>query len=848
MADRIGQQLGLYRLVRFIGRGSFAEVYLGEHVRLLTQAAVKVFPTQVTGEAEERFQEEVRVLARLGHPHIMPILDYAVQDGVPFLAMDYTTNGTLRRLFPKGTPQAPGAILPYMWQVADALHYAHGQHVIHRDVKPENMLLDAHNEVLLNDFSIGVVSQRSRYQATQEIVGAATYLAPEQIEALARPASDQYALAVLVYEWLSGTPPFEGSTKEVMAKHLFADPQPLHERVRTISPAVEAVIRGALSKDPADRFPSVESFAAALEQACQAVPALLFVPPRLIGSPETEEPDGTSVAEEQDVAESQPPAVPAEPPLTQDSTAPDAVEAEPAPAEPPTPVAEPLPAAGRAAPPQPAPVPPLAPSPLPVSPVASVAEVAPAPPAPTPILISPAALSAADWLTRPEPPVPARAPAFSAPVATPAIPPAAPVITPVTPPASPAAAPAIFPAAPVTPPAAPGAGVLPMPKKPTLAPSWREVSWIPAPPSPHAEPLPQPPPLEEPPRRLSRRAVLLGGAAGLTVVAGALAWLGISELGANPPRALAPTLTPISTQPASPTPTATPNLPGGVVYTYSGHSGPLRGVSWAPGGVRIASASDDHTVQVWDALTGANTTTYKGHSREVMAVAWSPSGTYLASGSQDQTLHVWDASSGATLQSFSFGHWVMAVAWSPNGKYLAAGSWDYTVQIWNTATWARIHQFNTPGWVNALAWSPDSTRLVTGDGAKVAIIWNVLPESKLFIYRRHTGAVTSLAWTPNGTSIASGAEFPDTTVQYWSALTGQPLWSANTQDHTPSLAWSFDASRLAAGGANVSLLNPTSGAQLAQYQHDAWTLAWSPDGKYIASGGPSTTVQVWRTT
>lgn len=786
MADRIGQQLGLYRLVRFIGKGSFAEVYLGEHVRLLTQAAVKVFHAKLAGEEEERFQEEARVLARLGHPHIMRILDYAVQDGVPFLAMDYVANGTLRRLFPEGTPQAPGAILPYVWQVADALHYAHGQHVIHRDVKPENLLLDAHNEVLLSDFSIGVASQSSRYQATQEIVGAATYLAPEQIEALARPASDQYALAVMVYEWLSGTPPFEGSTKEVMAKHLFTEPQPLHERVRTISPAVEAVIRGALSKDPIDRFPSVESFAAALEQACQAVPALLFVPPRLIGSSEPEESDEVPEAEEPDVAES---LALAEPPLNQDTTpAPDAVEAETAPTESPTPVAEPSPAS-------------------------------------PPILISPAALPTADWLARPEPPAPIRVPAFSAPGAAPVIPPAAPA----------------------APPAAPGAGVLPAYKKPTLAPSWREVSWIPAAPPSHAEPAPQSPP-EEPPRGLSRRAVLLGGAAGLTAVAGALAWLGISDLRASPPHAAAPTPTPIPTQAPTLTPTATPILPGGIVYTYSGHSGPLRGVSWSPSGARIASASDDHTVQVWDALTGANATTYKGHSREVMAVAWSPNGTYLASGSQDQTLHVWDASSGATLQSFSFGHWVMAVAWSPNGKYLAAGSWDYTVQIWNTTTWARIHQFDTPGWVNALAWSPDSTRLVTGDGAKVAVIWNVLVGNKLFIYRRHTGAVTSLAWTPNAAQIASGADFPDTTVQYWSALNGQQLWSANTQDHTPSLAWSFDASRLAAGGGNVYLLNPASGAQLSRYQRDALTLAWSPDGKYIASGGPSSTVQVWRTT
>src|ERR1051326_1336308 len=176
MADRIGQQLGLYRLIRLVGKGAFAEVYLAEHVRLLTQAAVKVLQAQLASEEEERFQEEARTLSRLSHPHIIRIHDFAVHDGTPFLVMDYAPNGTLRQKFPKGEAQPPGAILPYVWQVADALHFAHGQRMIHRDVKPENMLLDANNEVLLSDFGIAVVSQIGRYRAAQEAIGTATYI------------------------------------------------------------------------------------------------------------------------------------------------------------------------------------------------------------------------------------------------------------------------------------------------------------------------------------------------------------------------------------------------------------------------------------------------------------------------------------------------------------------------------------------------------------------------------------------------------------------------------------------------------------------------------------------------
>src|SRR5690242_19975901 len=114
MADRIGQQLGQYRLTRLIGKGGFAEVYLGEHVRMLTQFAVKVLHAQLEREEENRFQEEARIVASLNHPNLIHLHDYAVHDGTPYLVMDLASNGTLRTLFPKGTPQPPGEILPYV--------------------------------------------------------------------------------------------------------------------------------------------------------------------------------------------------------------------------------------------------------------------------------------------------------------------------------------------------------------------------------------------------------------------------------------------------------------------------------------------------------------------------------------------------------------------------------------------------------------------------------------------------------------------------------------------------------------------------------------------------------------
>ncbi len=270
MADRVGQQLGNYRLVRLIGRGSFAEVYLGEHLHLNTQAAIKVLHAHLTSEDSERLRTEARTLARLMHPHIVQVLDFNVEDGISFLVMQYAPNGTLRQRYPKGTQVPLDAIVSYTRQVAEALHYIHQQKLIHRDVKPENMLLGPQNEILLTEFSIAIIAQSTRSQQAQEAAGSVTYMAPEQLRGKPRPASDQYALAVVVYEWLSGEPPFSGSVQEIASQHLSAPPPSLRTKVPTISPAIEHVVLKALAKDPQQRFANVQAFAQTLEEAFNA--------------------------------------------------------------------------------------------------------------------------------------------------------------------------------------------------------------------------------------------------------------------------------------------------------------------------------------------------------------------------------------------------------------------------------------------------------------------------------------------------------------------------------------------------------------------------------------------------
>jgi serine/threonine protein kinase len=281
--ERIGQQLGNYRLIRHLGKGGFAEVYLGEHIYLKTQAAIKLLQTKVANQEDlDSFLKEAQTIAHLVHPHIVRVLDFGVDGETPFLAMDHAPSGTLRQLHPRGTKLPLTTIIPYVKQIADALQHAHDEKLIHRDIKPENMLVGRRNEILLSDFGIALIAQSSRYQSTQDVIGTVAYMSPEQIQGRPRPASDQYSLGIVVYEWLSRERPFQGSFTELCTQHMFAPPPPLREKVPTLSPDIEQVVNIALAKDPKQRFGSVRAFATALEQANESQRPTFAAPTRSV--------------------------------------------------------------------------------------------------------------------------------------------------------------------------------------------------------------------------------------------------------------------------------------------------------------------------------------------------------------------------------------------------------------------------------------------------------------------------------------------------------------------------------------------------------------------------------------
>src|SRR5437588_5893148 len=278
MSDRIGQQLGNYRLSQLLGQGGFADVYLGEHLYLNTKAAIKVLQKRLSNEDMADFQNEARTIASLVHPHIVRVLDFGVDNSTPYLVMDYAPNGTLRQFFPTAVPLSSQRILPYVKQAASALLYAHERKIVHRDIKPENMLLSSNTTVLLSDFGIATVSQSSRLDGRESVVGTASYMAPEQIQGKPVTASDQYAHGVVVYEWLTGERPFRGTFTEVASQHILVAPPSMRQKVPAISPEIEQVVMIALAKEPRQRFANVEAFANAFEQAIQTPSSSLSHP------------------------------------------------------------------------------------------------------------------------------------------------------------------------------------------------------------------------------------------------------------------------------------------------------------------------------------------------------------------------------------------------------------------------------------------------------------------------------------------------------------------------------------------------------------------------------------------
>jgi serine/threonine-protein kinase len=270
----IGTRLGVYELIEEVGKGGMATVYRAFQPNVGRYVAVKVIHRSIAADQQglERFQREARLVARLEHPHLLPIYDYDGAHDPPYIAMRYLESGTLKDVLERGK-LPPNEVAYMVRQIASALDYAHRQGVVHRDIKPSNIMIDADGNAFLTDFGIARMTEGGQgLTQTGYTVGTPGYMSPEQgIGGNVDGRADIYSLGVMVFEMVTGRLPYTADTPmAVIMKHL-NDPIPVASEVEpTVSPQVDAVLAKSLAKNPADRYESAALLASALASALNA--------------------------------------------------------------------------------------------------------------------------------------------------------------------------------------------------------------------------------------------------------------------------------------------------------------------------------------------------------------------------------------------------------------------------------------------------------------------------------------------------------------------------------------------------------------------------------------------------
>ena len=700
-------QIGKYRLLKSLGSGGFANVYLGEHVYLKTKAAIKVLhiESDLTEEDLNRFFHEARTIAQLRHPHIISIMDFDVIKDVPFLVMEYAPHGSLAEQYYDKLPLEASVILPYVKQIASALQFAHNNRVVHCDVKPENMLLNEQDKVLLSDFGIAIVFNSNL--RTQQTLGTMHYMAPEQFAGKPVPASDQYALAVSIYHWLCGQFPFRGNTvDDLFRQHSAVRPRSLRELNPYILPDIDKVVLTALAKQPQQRFSSVHAFARALEEAIIPGQAAWPAPPRASST------------------------------QRQNATPPSA----PAKSQPPQPkVAE---------------VQVLLPSLFSLLPQAAPQEQEADPFAPTKLLQPGVAAPLQDANQ-----LPPLQQVHSAPDG----PSLAPPLHPLPPDQllSMDGDATLRASQPV--PFLPGSVLMqnsqgpigPIPGMSVLTYS-RHSGWVTS--------------LAWSPGGMYIASGSWDCTVHVWDAASGNPFLTYQQH-KRPVRSIAwsPDGSYIASGSLDTTVQIWEAMTGETLQPAAyPHKAAVEVVSWSPDGRHIASASDDHLVHVWGAFSKRTLQTYAGHRDQVTALSWSPDARYIASGSYDQTIQIWEAQTGLLLSTYSnHQSQVTALSWSPDARYIASGDEKGVLHLWSVSNGSILQQYwNDTGAIKAIRWSPDATQLAAA--GQLVYVWgmaNPLPTAPTYTYKGHSGWINALAWSPDGKYIASASD--DKTVQIW---------------------------------------------------------------------------------
>jgi serine/threonine protein kinase len=755
-----------FRLDRLLGRGGFAQVFLCTDTVLGRQVAIKILnPAQGDAEGFDflgRFQAEARAVAALEHPNLLGIYDYGEVEGTVYLVMPYIDGGTLQDRIAGGRILPLREIANYISQTAEGLDYAHRRGIVHRDIKPQNLLIRAEdNRLLIADFGVAKVMQGDSAHTHTAAIGTVSYMAPEQLQGRAAPSIDIYALGCVLFQLLTGRVPYGGPATQAMLAHMNAPIPSVAERSDGRLPAAfQPLIDRALAKRPEDRFASAGELARSFEALLTNITAPMQPPP---SDPQFAAPTQTGGAGTG--PRSAPPAslpvVPSTPPAPTVVTPSAPAQPAPRPAPQPAPSFSPPAAASTAAQPDPAAWRRTWLLLIGIGALVVVAIIAVA------LLINLVRPDAGATATPATSPSPAAATTTTGvgglTTATATVPG---VVTPLS-----SAAPSVSAQPTLSPTAA--ASVAPPSAAPSSVPSS-------AAPSPASSPTatitatraPTTPPTVAP-AAVERGPVL----AGHTDDARAIAW------------------------PASGDRLITGGSDGTVrfwrtdgtlVNTIVGRTFAVTSVVLSPDGTMLAVGSDDGKVHLWRA-DGTEVQVFTGHTEPVASVAWAPDSKRLVSGSRDGSVRIWTIGQqeGRVLAGHS--DVVLSVAWSSTGL-IASASWDRTIRLWNAdGTPARTLEGNADQ-IWAVAWSPDGRTLASGSRDGLLRLWRA-DGTPLATLPGHTEAISSLAWSPDGATLASGSF--DDTARLWSA-TGQPLGVLTGHtDAVTAVAWGPQPGQLA---------------------------------------------------
>ncbi len=703
-----GQLIGQYKIIEILKQGRHADTFLGKNQYGKAPVVIRVFRPPLLSELLRPFLTQARLLIELEHPHILRVRDMGVDGHYPFLVSDYMPHLTLRQAFPHGSIAPLARFLPYLKSIASALQYAHDRNVLHRDIRPEHILLDRNNQILLSDFALEAIitnSARLNYQST----AAAAYTAPEVIQGKPVPASDQYSLAIVIYELLSGSAPFTQSYLEIANQHLHTPPAPLREHAPDVSARVEKIVMTALTKDPAKRFTTIRAFVNALEQEQNS---------QLRGSAHARI-SAPAVARQPISPSSAPVPLPPVMPMQLAQTPPYSPP-------PPAPLAlhEPIPPM----PPPGAQTPAFEESPL--APRREKNSTITRRAFTLGLVGLAAAGGAGGWYV------------LSKRLAK-AVPPG---ITPGdVPPATLTTIDntnvLIY------------SGHLASVNSLTWSPDGRLIA------SASDDTFVQIFDASSGRRRLiysghtEEVAAVSWAPNGKFIVSGsqdgsAQVWQAanggkIFSYEGHTQRVNGVSWSSDNALVASGSEDKTVQVwnatSGAASFNFQGHTAGVLCVGWQPGNGSVASGSWDGTLRDWATLqhgdhfnAGDQIFSYDGHGKnEVYALAWSPDGNFIVSAGADQTVQISNGDDGTPRPPFFTGHRsslhinpVRSVAWSPDGNFIASGDTNGIVYVWRVAGRRTVFTYRGhKGTVNALAWSPDGKRIASASADTTVHIW-----------------------------------------------------------------------------------------------------------------------------